>query len=70
MTIPMHPATSTNVAQVGYESSTRTLRVLFRSGGLYDYDGCDAALFEQMLLPNPWRRVGLLVKALPYRRIA
>lgn len=51
----MYPATSTNVLAVGYEPSSRTLPVQFRSGGVYDYYGVDPHLFEQMLLPNPWR---------------
>lgn len=51
----LHPATSTNVLAVGYESSTRRLRVQFRSGGVYDYYGINPRLFEQMLLPNPYR---------------
>ena len=66
----MHPATSTNVLAVGYEPSTRTMRVQFRSGGAYDYYGVDPHLFEQMLLPNPWRQVGRLVKAHAHARVA
>lgn len=66
----MHPTTSTNVLAVGYEPSTRTMRVQFRSGGLYDYYGVDSHLFEQMLLPNPWRRMGRIVKSHPCARVA
>lgn len=66
----MHPATSTNVLAVGYDPTTRTLRVQFRSGGVYDYIGVDPRIFEQMLLPNPWRRLGRLVKAHRYTKIA
>ncbi|WP_340537669.1 KTSC domain-containing protein [Nocardioides sp. GXZ039] len=66
----MHPATSTNVLSVGYEPTMRTLRVQFRGGGVYDYYGVDPHLFEQMLLPNPWRRIGRLVKAHPYAKVA
>ena len=62
----MHPATSTNVLAVGYEPATRTLRVQFRSGGIYDYYDVDSDLFEQMLRPNPWRRIGRLVTTHPY----
>lgn len=66
----MHPATSTNVLAVGYEPSTRTMRVQFRSGGVYDYFGVDPHLFEQMLLPNPWRRVGRVVQSHSCARVA
>jgi hypothetical protein len=66
----MHRATSTNVLAVGYEPSARTMRVQFRSGGVYDYYGVDPHLFEQMLLPNLWRRVGRLVKTHAYASVA
>ena len=66
----MYPATSTNVLAVGYEPRSSTLRVQFHSGGVYDYYGVDSHLFEQMLLPNPWRRVGRLVKTHPYAKVA
>jgi hypothetical protein len=61
---------STNVLAAGYQTSTRTMRVQFRSGGIYDYFDVDPGLFEQMLLPNPWRRIGRLVKTHAYARVA
>jgi len=64
----MQPVTSTNVLAVGYEPATRTMRVAFRSGGAYDYYDVNPALFEQMLLPYPWRRVGAMVKGHRCRR--
>ncbi len=64
----MHPVISTNVIAVGYDPRTRTLRVQFRSGGTYDYCGVDPGLFDQMLLPNPWRRIGRLLKTRPYAK--
>lgn len=66
----MHPATSTNVIAVGYEPSTRTMRVQFRSGGVYDYYGIDPHLFEQMLVANPWLRVGRFVRTHAHARVA
>ena len=66
----MHPVVSTNVLAVGYDPPTRTLRVQLRSGGIYDYYGVDPGLFEQMLLPNPWRRIGRLVRTHTYARVA
>ena len=41
----------------------------YRSG-TYDYYGVDPDLFEQMLLPNPWRRVGQRVKTHTYAKVA
>jgi hypothetical protein len=66
----MNPVITTNVAAVGYSYSTRVMRVEYQRGGLYEYYDVDPALFEQMLLPYPWRRVGALVKRYRYRRIA
>ncbi|GAA0305537.1 KTSC domain-containing protein [Kineococcus aurantiacus] len=58
----IHPVTSGNVASVGYDPDTRTLRVRFRSGGTYDYADVDVALFHQMLQPHPWHRLHQQVK--------
>jgi hypothetical protein len=66
----MHSVISTNVLAVGYDPLTCTLRVRFRNGGTYDYHGVNADLFEQMLQPNPWRRVGRLVRAHAYEKVA
>lgn len=66
----MQSVTSTNVAAVGYDPASRLMRVAFQSGGLYDYYDVDPALFEQMLLPFPWRRIGVMVKRHAYRRVA
>jgi hypothetical protein len=66
----MYPVVSTNVLAIGYDPQIRTLRVRFRSGGAYDYYGVSPELFEQMLAPNPWRRVGRRVKAHNYAKVA
>ncbi len=68
--ISMQSVTSTNVAAVGYDTATRTMRVAFQSGGVYDYYDVAPALFEQMLLPFPWRRIGAMVKSHRYARVA
>lgn len=65
----MVPATSTSIRAVGYDPATRTMRVEFLSGGTYDYFGVDPALFEQMLLPAPWRRLSRRVKAHRCRQV-
>jgi hypothetical protein len=65
----MQPVVSDNVLSVGYDSSLRTMRVQFHSG-LYEYYEVDISLFESMLLPHPWRRVGRQVKVHRYNKIA
>ena len=66
----MHSVVSTNVLDVGYDPPTSTLRVRFRRGGTYDYYDVNPGLFEQMLQPHPWRRIGQLIKAHTYAKIA
>ena len=60
---------SSTVQAVGYDASARTLRVAFQGGGIYDYYDVGAALYDEMLQPHPWRRVGETVKAHRYDRI-
>ena len=31
------PVSSNNIAEIGYDAATRTLEILFRNGGLYQY---------------------------------
>lgn len=66
----MVPVVSDNVALAGYDHSTHVLRITFRSGGTYDYFEVPVFLYEGMLLPHPWRRVGRTIKTYRYRRIA
>jgi hypothetical protein len=66
----MVPVVSDNVAFVGYDHATRILRVRFHSGGNYDYYDVPFFLYEAMLLPHPWPRVGRQIRAHLYRRVA
>lgn len=66
----MTPVVSDNVALVGYDHSIHTLRVTFRSGATYDYYNVPVFLYEALLLPHPWRRVGRQIRAHRYRRVA
>lgn len=63
------PVISENVRAFGYDPSTATLRIAFRSGGVYDYFDVHPSLAERMLQPHPWRRVGESIKAHLYRRV-
>ena len=65
----MTPVTSEAVHSVGYDPSARVLRVAFRGGGVYDYLDVDQDLYEQMLEPHPWHRVGELVKSHRFREL-
>lgn len=56
--IGLVPVQSTSLAAIGYDAPTRTLRVAFRSGGLYDYDEVPREVYEGLLAsqPHPWTR--------------
>ena len=58
------------VRAVGYDPDARVLRVEFRESGVYDYLDVPPALFEEMLRPHPWSRVGEEVKSHRFRRVA
>lgn len=60
--------TSDAVAAVGYDPTARVLRVAFRDSGVYDYFDVAPDLFEEMLEPHPWHRVGEQVKDHRFRR--
>lgn len=66
----MVPVVSDNVAYVGYDYSSRILRVAFRGHRTYDYFDVPAFLYEAMLLPHPWRRVGRQIRSHQFRRVA
>ena len=66
----MIPVDSETVRSVGYDARSRVCRVAFRSGGTDEYVGVPLHVYEAMLMPHPWRRVGRLVRAHRYRRIA
>lgn len=58
--IDLAPIHSNSLAAVGYDSTTRTLRVNFRNGGLYDYYEVAREVYEGLLAsqPHPWSSWG------------
>ena len=44
----MIESTSSQVARFGHDAAQQRLRVEFRNGGTYEYDGVDAAKFQEM----------------------
>lgn len=61
---------SDTVRYVGYDYRSRVLRVTFKGNRTYEYYDIPAHLYEAMLLPHPWRRVGRQNRSHHYRRIA
>ena len=66
----MQVVLSSNVHSVGYDETSRAMRVQFQSGGLYEYSGVNPELYASMLQPHPWSRLGDRVKKHQCRRIA
>ena len=64
------PVDSETVLSIGYDACNRVLPVAFGSGGTYEYVGVPLQMYEARLMPQPWWRVGRLVRAQGYRRIA
>jgi KTSC domain len=40
---------STNITSVGYDKKSRVLRILFREGSMYDFEGVPPQLFNQLM---------------------
>ncbi|GAA3541194.1 KTSC domain-containing protein [Aeromicrobium flavum] len=51
----MEPLTSEALESAGYDTASRTLRVQFRNGGLYDYLDVPREVFALLLAAeHPW----------------
>jgi len=48
----MAPVSSSNLASVGYDSTTRILRVEFRSGAVYEYSEVPEAEYQGLMGAN------------------
>ena len=48
-TMPRQPVRSSNIASIGYESSTNTLEVEFSSGAVYQYYGVPKAVYQGLM---------------------
>jgi hypothetical protein len=65
---------SDNVQAAGYDDATRTMSVLFDSGGLYEYYDVPSSLWVDFVAaqPHPWSAVGypeLVQGGIAYERI-
>jgi hypothetical protein len=47
--ISLTPVDSSNIRAIGWDSTTKTLAVQFKSGGTYHYPGVDAKLHQQLM---------------------
>ncbi|MCC7553993.1 MAG: KTSC domain-containing protein [Methanobacteriaceae archaeon] len=45
----MKPVSSSNLNSVGYESSSKKLRIEFHSGGLYEYSGVPSSTYDSLM---------------------
>lgn len=62
---------SSDLASVGYDPTTRTLEILFRSGGLYEYYSVPEAVHAALLAaPSKGRFFHARIKGVyAYRRV-
>lgn len=49
MDIELNPVESSNIAAVGYDEASRTMRVEFKNGSQYDYPDVDQVLVDEFL---------------------
>ena len=73
MAIEMTSVQSSNVAQVGHDPETNVLRVVFKGGGTYEYDGVPAIVAEGLLkVSSVGKFLGAVIKKgnYPFRKIA
>jgi hypothetical protein len=62
--VELIPLPSRAVAAAGYDAGSRTLRILFHHGGLYDYLDVPKDVYDGLLTdPNPWTTWGAHIKA-------
>jgi hypothetical protein len=60
----MIPLESEALAAAGYDAATRTLRLRFEHGGLYDYFDVPPDVYEGLLSDdNPWTTWGDHIRA-------
>ena len=58
---------SSNVAEVGYDLETKTLEVAFVKGGVYQYAGVPASIYNELLVaPSVGRYFDVNVKKAGY----
>ena len=46
--ISLKPVSSSNIDSIGYSIATETLRVQFKTGAIYDYEGVPVEVYQQM----------------------
>lgn len=66
----MRSVESSNVRAVGYDAETRTLRVEYKGGGVYEYPNVEPSLYADLLAAES---VGKFchqhVKRLPFKKL-
>jgi len=45
----MRDTSSSNIAQVGYDTAEKVLRIVFQTGAIYDYTNVDELTYRQLL---------------------
>lgn len=45
----MRDVESSNIAAIGHDEATKTMRVRFKSGAEYDYHGVESTVFDRLV---------------------
>lgn len=67
------PVVSSNVAEIGYDSATKTLEVAFKRGGVYQYFNVPSSIHDGLMAaPSVGRYLDVNVKKAGYavRKVA
>jgi hypothetical protein len=67
----MQGVDSSNIDSIGYDEETKTLRVQFLNGGIYDYAGVSQAQFDALLSSDSkGQYLNMAIKSqFPYTRV-
>ncbi len=68
---PWALVTSSEIDAVAYDSAGKRLRIRFRSGAIYEYDGVPSVVYEELLAaPSKGRYFSEYIRPdYPYRRV-
>lgn len=67
----MFSVASSNIEKIGYDEKTKTLRVVFKGGAIYDYTGVPLSVFQgfKMSLSIGTFLRNNIAKVYPYKKV-
>lgn len=68
----LHSVVSSNISKIGYEESTNTLTVVFKTGARYEYSGVSKDIYEGILKAESagkFFKANILDKKIPFKKV-